>query len=120
MLSPSRHHIMSVFCIFYLLSFKCPSSLGSLWSTCPQNLIDQSINLKFHPWFLKRLLFFLQIRSEDLVLLTRRAVAQASELLTRPPSVRCLALVTDASTEQGVRLLTVRYAGGFGHKFIPS
>ena len=48
------------------------------------------------------------------MLLTRRAVSQASELLTNPPSVRCLALVTDASTEQGVRMLTVRSGDDVG------
>ena len=42
-----------------------------------------------------------QVRDEDLVLLTRRPVRSFSELLSRPPSVRCLALVTHAVTEPG-------------------
>ena len=41
------------------------------------------------------------MRDEDLVLLTRRPVRSFSELLSRPPSVRCLALVTHAVTEPG-------------------
>ena len=42
-----------------------------------------------------------QVRNEDLVLLTRRPVRSFTELLSRPPSVRCLALVTHAVTEPG-------------------
>lgn len=35
------------------------------------------------------------IRAEDLVLLSRRPVGTGEQLVSRPPSVRCLALVTE-------------------------
>ena len=35
------------------------------------------------------------IRAEDLVLLSRRPVGTGEQLVSKPPSVRCLALVTE-------------------------